>query len=154
MQKLGIAIGAAVLMGLTFTPSVEAASNTECLGAKPNVFGTSGNDTIQVSADEAGASVTINGKTTFMESWDGPIVIWSKAGNDKVSFTSDGGGSARVCTGDGDDTVTGTLIRRIHTGSGYDTVTHYIQCGMYTEVFKAEAVRATVDTSGDLGPCN
>ena len=154
MKKLGIAAAAVALMAVSFTPSVEAASNTECLGAKPNVFGTSGNDTIRVSADEAGASVTVNGKTTFMESWDGPIAIWSKAGNDKVNFSSDGGGSAVVCTGDGDDTVTGTMMRRIHTGAGYDTVSHYIQCGMYTEVFKAETVKATVDFSGDPGPCN
>jgi len=25
---------------------------------------------------------------------------------------------------------------------------------MYTEVFKAETVKATVDFSGDVGPCN
>lgn len=145
---------AVVALGLVATPSAQSASNSECLGHKPNVFGTSGNDTISVYADEAGARVFVNGKRTFLEDWDGPITIWSKAGADTISFSSDGGGGAVICSGDGDDVIDTTMTSRIHTGSGYDRVNEYLQCGGTAEVFKAEIVRVRYDTTHDEGPCN
>jgi hypothetical protein len=116
------------------------------------VIGTSGDDVIDVSADEAGYSVTLNGKSRFVE--NGSVgAIWSKGGNDKIRFTSDGGGTAVVCAGDGKDTITGTRMYRIHSGAGYDTVIQHLQC-VRSEVFAVENVRSTFDSSGNPGPCN
>ena len=156
--KLGIshtivALGA-LAAGLVVMPPAFSASRTECLGGKPTVVGTKGNDVIVVGGYEGGWYGTVNGKK--FEFSDGSPIIFGDKGNDRITYTQDGGGGARVCGGDGKDTITGTDIYRIHGGDGYDTVDVYSQCSGNVEVFKVETVRtdAAVGDSWDPGPCN
>ncbi len=155
--KLGIkhtVIGlGALAAGLVVVPPAFSASKTECLGGKPTVVGTKGNDVITVSGYEAGFNATVNGKTFHSDGW--PIIFGDK-GNDRIKYSQDGGGTARVCGGDGKDTITGTDISRIHGGDGYDTVDVLDKCGWGFEIFAVETVRtdALVGDSWDPGPCN
>ena len=155
--KLGIkhtVIGLGALgAGLVAVPPAFSASKTECLGGKPTVVGTKGNDVIVVDGYEAGFNATVNGKTFHS---DGRPIIFGDKGNDRIRYTQDGGGTARVCGGDGKDTITGTDISRIHGGDGYDTVDVVDQCGWGFEIFAVETVRtdALVGDSWDEGPCN
>lgn len=156
--KLGIkhtviALGA-LACGLVAVPPAFSASKTECLGGKPTIVGTKGNDVIVVSGYEGGWYGTVNGK--HFEFSDGSPIIFGDKGNDRITYTQDGGGGARVCGGDGKDTITGTDIYRIHGGDGYDTVDVYSQCSGNVEVFAVETVRtdAAVGDSWDPGPCN
>jgi Ca2+-binding RTX toxin-like protein len=157
--KLGIkhtVIGLGVLaVGLVAVPPAFSASKNECLGGKPTVVGTKGNDVIVVYSDEAGVSATVNGKKVNVPD-HAPTIIFGDKGNDRISYEQDGGGSARVCGGDGKDTITGTDIYRIHGGDGYDTVDAYSQCSGAFEIFAVETVRtdAAVGESWDEGPCN
>ncbi|HVW32844.1 MAG TPA: hypothetical protein VHL53_09930 [Acidimicrobiia bacterium] len=147
----------AVALGLLTVPPAFSASTKECLGGKPNVVGTKGSDVIVVTADEAGTRATVNGKKVKVPS--GPTIIFGDKGNDRISFTQDGGGPARVCGGAGNDTITGTDITRIHGGDGKDTVEVHDQCGFGhpgIEVFAVETVRtsAAIGDDYDEGPCN
>jgi Ca2+-binding RTX toxin-like protein len=155
--KLGIrhtVIGlGALAAGLIAVPPAFSASKNECLGGKPTVVGTKGDDVIVVSGYEAGFHATVNGKK--LHSAGQPIIFGDK-GNDRITYTQDGGGAARVCGGDGKDTITGTDIYRIHGGDAYDTVDVLDQCGWGFEIFAVETVRtdALVGDSWDEGPCN
>lgn len=140
---------AAVALGLMAVPPAFSASKTECLGGKPNVVGTKGNDVIVVLSDEAGNYATVNGKGFR---FDGPVVIFGDKGNDRISHDQDGGYFAKVCGGEGKDAITGTDIYRIHGGDGYDTVDVVSQCGYGFEIFASETVRTAEDF--DEGPCN
>ena len=157
--KLGIkhaVIGlGALAAGLIAVPPAFSASKNECLGGKPTVVGTKGNDVIVVSGYEGGFTVTVNGKQFHSSDGQRPIIFGDK-GNDRITYTQDGGGSARVCGGEGKDTITGTDISRIHGGDGYDTVDAYSQCSGAFEIFAVETVRtdAAVGDSFDEGPCN
>jgi hypothetical protein len=156
--KLGIkhtVIGlGALAAGLVAMPPAFSASKTECLGGRPNVVGTKGDDVIVVYSDEGGAFARVNGKKVDVP--DGSTIIFGDKGNDQISYEQDGGGGARVCGGDGKDTITGTDIYRIHGGDGYDTVDVYSQCSGNFEIFAVETVRtdAAVGDSFDEGPCN
>ena len=151
MRKLVLALGV-VALGVIAVPAAQSASSSDCLGKVPNVLGTSGDDVIVVSVDEVGLSGTVNGRSVRNEDTY-LAVIYSKGGNDKISFQGDPG-NALICAGDGKDTITGDNMLRVHAGSGYDTVRQYLQCGKQGEVFAAETVRTSYDNSGDLGPCN
>jgi hypothetical protein len=155
--KLGIkrtivALGA-LAVGLVVVPPAFSASKNECLGGKPTVVGTKGNDVIVVSGYEAGFWATVNGKRFHSE--DRPIIFGDK-GNDRITYTQDGGGSAKVCGGDGKDTISGDDLTRVHGGDGYDTVEVLDQCGWGSEIFAVETVRtdALVGDRFDEGPCN
>jgi len=151
IQQAIIAVGA-LTVGLITVPPAFSASKNECLGGKPTVVGTKGNDVIDVSADEAGVAAYVNGKRVdFPE--NAAVVIFGDKGNDRIHYYQDGGGHALgICGGDGKDTITGTDIRRIHGGDGYDTVDVVSQCGAGFEIFASETVRT--NTAFDEGPCN
>lgn len=151
VKRLVLGLGVLAL-GVIAVPAAQSASSSDCLGKVPNVLGTSGNDAIVVYVDEAGLSGTVNGRSVRDE--DAYLaVIYSKGGNDKIHFQGDPG-RALICVGDGKDTITGDNMLRVHAGSGYDTVRQYLQCGNEGEVFAAETVRTSYDSSGDPGPCN
>ena len=151
MKKIVLALGVVVL-GVIAVPAAQSASSSDCLGKVPNVLGTSGNDVIVVYVDEGGLGGTVNGRSVRDEEAF-LAVIYSKGGNDKISFQGDPG-KALICAGDGKDTISGDNMLRVHAGSGYDTVRQYLQCGNEGEVFAAETVRTSYDSSGDPGPCN
>jgi hypothetical protein len=149
-----VIVASAVAFGLVAVPPALSASKKECLGGKPTVVGTKGNDVIKVYGYEAGHYGTVNGKR--FEVTDGPLIVFADKGNDRVSYSQDGGGPIRVCGGDGKDTITGSDFSRIHGGDGYDTVDVYDKCGWGSEIFAVETVRtsAAVGDSFDEGPCN
>ena len=123
------------------------------LGWKPNILGTKGNDVIRVQADEGGPWATVNGRSVKLAS-DAPLpVIFADQGNDRITYSQDGGGSAIVCAGDGKDHISGGDYSRIHAGDGYDVVDARSTCGWPIEVFGAETVRHSGGFD-DPGPCN
>ena len=151
MKKIVLAL-AVVALGLVAVPPAQSASSSDCLGKVPNVLGTSGDDVIKIWADEAGVFGSVNGRSVRDRSTD-LAVIYSRAGNDTITFSGDPG-SALICAGDGKDTITGDKMQRVHAGSGYDTVRQHLLCGDDGEVFAAEVVRTSYDTSNEEGPCN
>jgi Ca2+-binding RTX toxin-like protein len=150
-----IAVGA-LAVGLVAVPPAFSASKNECLGGKPTVVGTKGDDVISVSGYEEGFVATVNGKRFHVASWEGQPIIFGDKGDDRITYSQDSGGAARVCGGAGKDTITGTDIYRIHGGDGYDTVDVLDKCGGGFEIFAVENVRtdALVGDSWDPGPCN
>jgi len=144
----GVVVLMAVVTGVG-TPA-ESASRNECLGGKPNVVGTKGSDKIVVYVDEAGVFATVNGRKFEID--DYRVVVFGDKGNDTIIVNQDPVNDAYVCGGDGNDTISGNDISRIHAGDGYDKVDVVSMCGGGFEIFKAETVRT--DETLDEGPCN
>lgn len=151
MKRTILSLGVLAL-ALVAVPPAFSASRYECLGGKPNIVGTTGDDVIIVHADENGPSATVNGKKVKIPDPYAPTIIFGDKGNDRISYTQDGGGPARACGGDGKDVITGTDIVRIHGGSGYDTADVTDQCASNYDFFQVETVRT--HSSIDPGPCN
>ena len=153
--KLGIkktVLALAVLaVGVIAIPSAQSASTTECLGLKPNVIGTRGNDVIRINTDEDGSGANVNGR--WLEPIYERVVVFAGGGNDRIVVESTGPIGVRVCAGDGNDSIEGEDMARIHAGSGYDTVRQHIICHMTPEVFAAEVVRSSDKPRGDPANC-
>lgn len=113
MNHQFLVLGAAVVAASAVpVPAARSESSDTCLSRNVNVSGTRGSDVIRVYADEVGGSVWLNGKSFRVR---GPVSIDSGAGHDKVEFHSDGGGDGVVCSGSGDDRISGNGFSRIHT---------------------------------------
>jgi hypothetical protein len=152
-MKQAVLAVAVVALGVIAVPSAQSAGTKECLGFRPNILGTKGNDVIRVFADEGGPRATVNGRSVKLAS-DAPLaVIFADKGDDRITYSQDGGGSAIVCGGDGKDRISGGDYSRIHAGDGYDVVEARSTCGWPIEVFGAETVRHSGGFD-DPGPCN
>lgn len=147
-----VAVAALALVGFPGTADADSGGKN-CFGRAGTVVGTNGHDDIYVSADEAGAFIRINGEEWYDDTIRSVSIV-AGPGDDKVTFKSDGGGSAVVCTGRGDDNLEGTMVSRASTGPGDDRVALYLQCGKSPDIYDAEEVRITGFDSVEEGPCN
>lgn len=142
MKQIIVAV-AVVAVGVVAVPPAESASKKECLGKKPNVIGTKGNDVIGINTDEDGSGASVNGK--WLDAIYDQIVVFADKGNDRITVRSTGLVGVLVCAGDGKDTIEGTDLARIHAGDGYDTVRQTIQCNASPQVLAAEDVRSSYE---------
>lgn len=149
-RTLPMLLGVAAV-AVAAAPAAESASTKECLGRRPNVVGTKGNDVIRIRTDEDGSGGALNGRP--LDAIYESITVFADKGNDKIFVESTGPVGVRICAGDGNDRIEGEDIVRLHGGKGYDTAVVHLICDMTPDIFATEEVRPSTHPVGDSANC-